>query len=107
MNENEVADLRAEVKELQAALASSTQEETGAKQGATWPDDYQETWVEICAVILKGAAEADPSAAPAKGICTCSLNGLMRAFKLRDYESWTQELKDSAAAPYVTMCWSQ
>lgn len=127
MSENDVADLRAEVDELkaevansteseialqakvdelQAKLTSSTQAASAGRQAIAWPDDYQEMWVEICAAIMKGAAEADPSASSAQDICACSLKGLMKAFTFREYESWSQELKDAAAAPYVSICWS-
>jgi len=127
VNETDVADLRAEVDELKAALASSTESEialqakveelqarltrstqaaSAGQQAIAWPDDYQKMWVEICAAIMKGAVEADPLAGSAQDICACSLKGLMKAFTLREYESWGQELKDAAAAPYVTICWS-
>ena len=125
-NESVVADLQTKVEELSASLTASTESEAALeakvatlqakldaaseqmKSGeyiAAWPDDYQETWIEICTLIMKGGAEADPAAAPARDICECSLNGLMKAFKIREYESWTQELKDAAAAPYVRLCW--
>ncbi|HAQ44116.1 MAG TPA: hypothetical protein DCQ67_09080, partial [Acidimicrobiaceae bacterium] len=85
--------------------AASEQTKSGA-YAATWPDDYQATWTAICALVLKDGAEADPTAAPAQDICECSLNGLMKAFTVRQYESWSQEIKDAAVAPYLTLCWS-
>tara|TARA_Y100001970_G_scaffold280064_1_gene388448 strand:+ start:5575 stop:6024 length:450 start_codon:yes stop_codon:yes gene_type:complete len=99
------AALEAKVEALQLKLEAASEQMKSGEYIAAWPDDYQETWIEICTLIVKGGAEADPSAAPAQDICACSLNGLMKAFKIREYESWTQELKDAAAAPYVSLCW--
>ena len=126
-NESVVAELQAKVEELGASLAASIESEAALeaklealqtkleaageqmKSGAyaaTWPDDYQATWTEICALVLRDGVEADPAAAPTQDICKCSLSGLMKAFTIRQYESWSQELKDAAVAPYVSLCWN-
>ena len=104
-NESEAA-LEAKVEALQAKLDAVSEQMNSGAYAATWPDDYRAMWTDICALVLKGGAEADPAAAPAQDICECSLNGLMKAFTVRQYESWSQELKDAAVAPYLTLCWS-
>ena len=104
-NESEAA-LEAKVEALQAKLDAASEQMKSGAYAATWPDDYQATWTAICALVLKDGAEADPTAAPAQDICECSLNGLMKAFTVRQYESWSQEIKDAAVAPYLTLCWS-
>ena len=92
----ELEALREEVATLQAQVAA-------AAQGSEWPDEYQTLWVDICQLILADAAAGDGLSS--RDICRCTLDGLMKAFSLKDYESWQQDLKDRAAAPYVTMCW--
>ena len=92
----ELEALREEVATLQAQVAA-------AAQGSEWPDEYQTLWVDICQLILADAAAGDGLSS--RDICRCTLDGLMKAFSLKDYESWTQDIKDRAAAPYVTMCW--
>ena len=104
-NESEAA-LEAKVEALQAKLDAVSEQMNSLAYAATWPDDYRAMWTDICALVLKDGAEADPAAAPAQDICECSLNGLMKAFTVRQYESWSQELKDAAVAPYLTLCWS-
>ena len=104
-NESEAA-LEAKVEALQTKLDAANEQMKSGAYAATWPDDYQATWTAICALVLKDGAEADPTAAPAQDICECSLNGLMKAFTVRQYESWSQEIKDAAVAPYLTLCWS-
>ena len=104
-NESEAA-LEAKVEVLQTKLDAASEQMKSGAYAATWPDDYQATWTAICALVLKDGAEADPTAAPAQDICECSLNGLMKAFTVRQYESWSQEIKDAAVAPYLTLCWS-
>ena len=104
-NESEAA-LEAKVEALQTKLDAASEQTKSGAYAATWPDDYQATWTAICALVLKDGAEADPTAAPAQDICECSLNGLMKAFTVRQYESWSQEIKDAAVAPYLTLCWS-
>ena len=104
-NETEAA-LEAKVEALQAKLDAVSEQMNSGAYAATWPDDYRAMWTDICALVLKDGAEADPAAAPAQDICECSLNGLMKAFTVRQYESWPQELKDAAVAPYLTLCWS-
>ena len=104
-NESEAA-LEAKVEALQAKLDAVSEQMNSGAYAATWPDDYRAMWTDICALVLKDGAEADPAAAPAQDICECSLNGLMKAFTVRQYESWSQELKDAAVAPYLTLCWS-
>ena len=104
-NESEAA-LEAKVEVLQTKLDAASEQTKSGAHAATWPDDYQATWTAICALVLKDGAEADPTAAPAQDICECSLNGLMKAFTVRQYESWSQEIKDAAVAPYLTLCWS-
>ena len=95
----ELEALREEVATLQAQVAA-------AAQDSEWPDGYQTLWLDICQLILADAAIGDGlSAADIADICRCTLDGLMKAFSLKDYESWQQDLKDRAAAPYVTMCW--
>ena len=68
-----------------------------------WPDDYQSLWMGICEAVTSKVAD-NPTVSTAD-VCRCTLDGLMSAFTLADYESWPQEVKDGAAAPYVTMCW--
>ena len=104
-NESEAA-LEAKVEALQAKLDAVSEQMNSGAYAATWPDDYRAMWTDICALVLKDGVEADPAAAPAQDICECSLNGLMKAFTVRQYESWSQELKDAAVAPYLTLCWS-
>ena len=104
-NETEAA-LEAKVEALQAKLDAVSEQMNSGAYAATWPDDYRAMWTDICALVLKDGAEADPAAAPAQDICECSLNGLMKAFTVRQYESWSQEIKDGAVAPYLTLCWS-
>ena len=104
-NESEAA-LEAKVEALQAKLDAVSEQMNSGAYAATWPDDYRAMWTDICALVLKDGAEADPAAAPSQDICECSLNGLMKAFTVRQYESWSQELKDAAVAPYLTLCWS-
>ncbi|MEC8998719.1 MAG: hypothetical protein VYD11_05090 [Actinomycetota bacterium] len=70
-----------------------------------WPEDYQALWMGICEAVTAKVAE-DPEVSPTD-LCRCTLDGLMSAFRLSDYESWSQEVKDGAAAPYVTMCWPE
>lgn len=57
----------------------------------------------ICEAVTTKVAD-DP-AVDVTEVCRCTLDGLMSAFTLADYESWSQEVRDGAAAPYVTMCW--
>ena len=104
-NESEAA-LEAKVEALQAKLDAVSEQMNSGAYAATGPDDYRAMWTDICALVLKDQAEADPAAAPSQDICECSLNGLMKAFTVRQYESWSQELKDAAVAPYLTLCWS-
>jgi outer membrane murein-binding lipoprotein Lpp len=104
-NESEAA-LEAKVEALQTKLDAASEEMKSGAYAATWPDDYRTMWTDICALVLKDQAEADPAAAPSQDICECSLNGLMKAFTVRQYESWSQEIKDAAVAPYLTLCWS-
>ncbi len=75
----------------------------GSDDEEAWPDDYQGLWMGICEAVTAKAAD-DPSIS-VTDVCRCTLDGLMSAFRLADYESWPQEVKDGAAAPYVTMCW--
>ena len=91
----ELEALREEVSTLKAQVAAAPHSE--------WPDEYQTLWVGICELILAEAADGDGLSA--SDICQCALDGLMKAFSLKDYEQWTQDVKDRAAAPYVTMCW--
>ena len=104
-NESEAA-LEAKVEALQTKLDAASEQMKSGAYAATWPDDYRAMWTDICALVLKDQAEADPAAAPSQDICECSLNGLMKAFTVRQYESWSQEIKDAAVAPYLTLCWS-
>ena len=104
-NETEAA-LEAKVEALQAKLDAVSEQMNSGAYAATWPDDYRAMWTDICALVLKDGTEADPAAAPAQDICECSLNGLMKTFTVRQYESWSQEIKDAAVAPYLTLCWS-
>ncbi len=91
----ELEALREEVSTLKAQVAA-------AAPHSEWPDEYQTLWVGICELILADAADGDELSAP--DICRCALDGLMKAFSLKAYEQWTQDVKDRAAAPYVTMC---
>ena len=93
----ELEALREEVATIQAQVAA-------AAQGSEWPDEYQTLWVDICQLILADAAAGDGLSS--RDICRCTLDGLMKAFSLKDYESWPQDVKDGAAAPYATWCWT-
>ena len=75
----------------------------GSDDDQAWPEAYQGLWVGICEAVTAKVAD-DPEVSPTD-VCRCTLDGLMSAFRLSDYESWSQEVKDGAAAPYVTMCW--
>ena len=98
-SEWEVGAVREEVATLKAQVAAATQD-------SEWPDEYQALWVDICQPIVKALTDsADVDGLSPRDICQCTLDGLMKAFSLKDYESWTQDTKDRAAAPYVTMCW--
>ena len=120
----ELGALREEVGTLKAQVAAATQDSeweleawreevatlkaqvAAATQYSEWPDEYQALWVDICQPIVKALTDsADVEGLSPRGICQCTLDGLMKAFSLKDYESWTQDIKDRAAAPYVTMCW--
>ena len=92
----ELEALREEVATIQAQVAT-------AAQGSEWPDEYQTFWVDICQLILADAAAGDGLSS--RDICRCTLDGLMKAFSLKDYESWPQDIKDRAAEPYLKMCW--
>ena len=105
------ADLREEVATLEADWAEfemlrkeepAWKDTTDGKEPA-WPDGYQVIWIRICESIFADTAADNLSISPSD-LCRCTLNGLMKAFLLEDYESWPQEVKDGAAAPYVTMC---
>jgi hypothetical protein len=104
-NLSELDELKAEVAELPAELKTFSIIEKASQQVGAWPADYQERWAQICFMLLKDLAESDPLASPAKAICKCTLQGLMEAFALGDYDSWPQNVKDDAAAPYVYRCW--
>ena len=93
----ELEALREEVATLQAQVVA-------VAQGSEWPDEYQTLWVDICQLILADAAAGDGLSS--RDICRCTLDGLMKAFSLKDYESWPQDVKDGAAAPYATWCWT-
>ena len=107
VSSKEFDELKADVEQISADVKAITHVAESTKQGYGWPEDYQNSWRDICAVILKDAAEADPTARPPQEICGCVLKGLMGAFTLKDYESWPQGTKDGAAAPYTTMCWAR
>jgi len=92
----ELEVLREEVATIQAQVAA-------AAQGSEWPDEYQTFWVDICQLILADAAAGDGLSS--RDICRCTLDGLMKAFSLKDYESWPQDIKDRVAEPYLKMCW--
>ncbi len=92
----ELEALREEVATIQAQVAT-------AAQGSEWPDEYQTFWVDICQLILADAAAGDGLSS--RDICRCTLDGLMKAFSLKDYESWPQDIKDRVAEPYLKMCW--
>ena len=95
----ELEALREEVATLKAQVAAAVQD-------SEWPDEYQTLWVDTCQPIVEALADAaDGDGLSARDICQCTLDGLMKAFSLKDYESWPQDIKDRAAAPYVTMCW--
>jgi len=76
---------------------------SGGDDERAWPKDYQGLWMGICEAVTTKVAD-DP-AVDVTEVCRCTLDGLMSAFTLADYESWSQEVRDGAAAPYVTMCW--
>ena len=107
VSSKEFDELKADVEQISADVQAITHVAASTKQGYGWPEDYQNNWRDICAVIVKDAAEADATARPPQEICGCVLKGLMGAFTLKDYESWPQGTKDGAAAPYTTMCWAQ
>ena len=107
VSSKEFDELKADVEQISADVQAITHVAESTKQGYEWPEDYQNSWRDICAVIVKDAAEADANSRPPQEICGCILKGLMGAFTLKDYESWPQGTKDGAAAPYTTMCWAQ
>ena len=107
VSSTEFDELNADVEEISADVQAITLVAESTKQGYGWPEDYQNNWRDICAVIIKDAAEADATARPPQEICGGVLKGLMGAFTLKDYESWPQGTKDGAAAPYTTMCWAR
>ena len=66
-----------------------------------WPESYQAIWVDVCTPVLDEVVDSE---VPSTDLCRCTLDGLMSAFAVDDYERWDQDVKDGAAAPYVTMC---
>ncbi len=107
VSSDEFADLKADVEKFSADVEALTYVAKTTKKELGWPEDYQESWRDICTVIVEEAADVDPRAQPAREICGCTLKGLMGAFALKDYESWPQDVKDGAASPYMSMCWAK
>ena len=97
----EVSELKEKVSTLEKKLGNTVNE---SKSDSVWNSDYQETWMEVCETILEYEEENNLKASASK-VCRCSLDGLMFAFTLKEYESWPQNVKDGAAAPYVHRCW--
>lgn len=92
----ELQTLKKEVAVLQNQL-----DET--KRDSAWPNEYQTLWVEICEVVVADAVSEEELSVP--DLCRCGLDGLMNTFSHRVYESWPQDVKDAAAAPFFHMCW--
>ena len=86
VSSDEFADLKADVEKFSADVEALTYVAKTTKKELGWPEDYQESW---------------------RDICGCTLKGLMGAFTLKDYESWPQDVKDGAASPYLSMCWAK
>ncbi|MBM46018.1 MAG: hypothetical protein CL458_07180 [Acidimicrobiaceae bacterium] len=107
VSSEDFAALKADVEQVSADVQAITSVTKNTKKGFDWPDDYQEGWRDICTVIIKDAATADPEAQAPGDVCGCTLKGLMGAFALKDYESWPQDVKDGAASPYLSMCWNK
>ena len=97
----EVSALKGKVSILEKKLDNTVNE---SKSDSVWNSDYQETWMEVCETILEYEEENNPKVSASK-VCRCSLDGLMFAFTLKEYESWPQNVKDGAAAPYAHRCW--
>ena len=97
----EVSALKEKVSILEKKLDNTVNE---IKYDSVWNSDYQETWMEVCETILEYEEENNPKVSASK-VCRCSLDGLMSPFTLKEYESWPQNVKDGAAAPYVHRCW--
>ena len=94
----EVSALKEKVATLETKLTKQSEE------SSAWSSDYQDSWMEVCEAILEYEEEKSPKLSATK-VCRCTLDGLMSAFTLKEYESWPQNVKDGAAAPYVHRCW--
>ena len=99
----EVLALKEKVSTLEKKLDNAVNE---SKSDSVWNSEYQEVWMEVCETILEYEEENNPKVSASK-VCGCSLDGLMSAFTLKDYDSWPQNVKDGAAAPYVHRCWPE
>ena len=99
----EVLALKEKVSTLEKKLDNAVNE---SKSDSVWNSEYQEVWMEVCETILEYEEENNPKVSALK-VCGCSLDGLMSAFTLKDYDSWPQNVKDGAASPYVHRCWPE
>tara|TARA_X000001036_G_C20133931_1_gene584478 strand:- start:39 stop:410 length:372 start_codon:yes stop_codon:yes gene_type:complete len=99
----EVLALKEKVSTLEKKLDNAVNE---SKSDSVWNSEYQEVWMEVCETILEYEEENNPKVSASK-VCGCSLDGLMSAFTLKDYDSWPQNVKDGAASPYVHRCWPE
>ena len=106
-NSEEFVQLQAELDELKGQGAATAPARTATAKteqiSSAWPDDYQTFWVDICTMILATSAAQEGYSAP--DLCRCGLDGLMKTFPFKQYESWPQDVKDAAAVPFFHMCW--
>ena len=107
VSSEEFSELKAAVEKVSADVEAITYVSKTTKKGLGWPDDYQESWRDICTIVIQDAATADQAARSAEEVCRCTLKGLMGAFALKDYESWPQGVRDGAASPYLSLCWAR
>jgi len=107
VSSEEFSELKAAVEKVSADVEAITYVSKSTEKGLGWPDDYQESWRDICTVLIQDAATADEAARSPEEVCNCTLKGLMGAFALKDYESWPQGVRDGAASPYLSLCWTK
>ena len=94
----EVLALKEKVATLETKLTKQNDESN------LWSSDYQDAWMEVCEAIFEYEEDTNPKFSATK-VCRCTLDGLMPAFTLKEYEFWPQNVKDGAATPYLHRCW--
>ena len=102
----ELEALREKVATLEAQTTTVVPATPTTGEESAWPDEYQTGWMRSCEAIFADVKVDYPSVSPSN-LCRCTLDGLMEAFSFNDYAPWTQDVQDSAAVPYVTMCWPE